>query len=135
MLHDAKPSVEPGVIGHGCWRLRIAQLRLLTPREFEVFLLLAAGWSYREMAARLNVRDRTIRAHLAAILPKLELGSVVHARLASYGYSISCDAMAEIGEPDTRADTTFTHLPDRPERASSNRHIQDLDHPLRAMDM
>lgn len=87
-MNVANTSAETGEIGHGCWRLALEQVGRLTPREHEVFLLLAAGWSYREMASRLFVSERTIRAHLSAIIEKLELNSVLHARLASYGYAL-----------------------------------------------
>ncbi|HEX4816792.1 MAG TPA: helix-turn-helix transcriptional regulator [Nonomuraea sp.] len=83
--------MKSGVIGYGGWKLDVRLVALLTPREREVFLLLATGYAYREMAARLHVSERTVRAHVSAILGKLGLDCAMHARLASYGYVLRRD--------------------------------------------
>jgi DNA-binding NarL/FixJ family response regulator len=82
------------VIGYGNWRLALHRVNRLTPREYEVFRMLAAGLPYRDMAERLFVSERTVRAHLAAIIDKLDLECVLHARLASYGYNLHCAVAA-----------------------------------------
>jgi len=43
----------------------------LTPRETEVLQLLAEGLANREIAARLNISDHTIKFHIRSILGKL----------------------------------------------------------------
>jgi two-component system, NarL family, response regulator YdfI len=47
----------------------------LTPREVEVLQMLSAGLSNKEIAARLNISDHTVKFHVAAILGKLGAGS------------------------------------------------------------
>ncbi len=49
------------------WRAR------LTPREIDVALLAAAGTRYKEIARELLITERTVKAHMGAILEKLEL--------------------------------------------------------------
>ncbi|MDX2819970.1 LuxR C-terminal-related transcriptional regulator [Streptomyces ipomoeae] len=58
----------------------------LTPREQETFLLLAEGLSNEAMAQRLHVSERTVRAHVSAVMGKLELGSRLTTCLASYTF-------------------------------------------------
>lgn len=87
-MEEGESLLKSGVIGYGCWELDVQQVPRLTPREREVFLLLATSYSYRQMGARLHVSERTVRAHLSAILLKLGLDCVLHARLASYGYAL-----------------------------------------------
>ena len=47
----------------------------LTRRELEVLQMLAAGLSNKEIAARLNISEHTIKFHVASILGKLGAGS------------------------------------------------------------
>ena len=47
------------------------RLGLLTPREREISVLIAAGASNRDIAARLMVGEGTVKAHLTAIFRKL----------------------------------------------------------------
>jgi two-component system nitrate/nitrite response regulator NarL len=49
------------------WRAR------LTAREVEVAQLAAAGTRYKEIARELTITERTVKAHMAAILDKLGL--------------------------------------------------------------
>ncbi|WP_242882845.1 response regulator [Actinomadura litoris] len=63
----------------------------LTPRELEVLDLLARGATYRQIAARLVVSDKTVRNHVGAIFSKLQVndraGAIVRARDAGLGAS------------------------------------------------
>jgi FixJ family two-component response regulator len=55
----------------------------LTPREKEVFLHLISGQLNKQVAADLQITERTIKMHRASILQKLEVGSMAEmARLA-----------------------------------------------------
>jgi DNA-binding NarL/FixJ family response regulator len=51
------------------------ELQALTPREREVLHHLARGYSYKRIAARLEISDRTVESHVGAVLRKLQLTS------------------------------------------------------------
>ncbi|NJP50133.1 helix-turn-helix transcriptional regulator [Streptomyces sp. SBST2-5] len=51
--------------GFGVWRLES-----LTSREREVLLLLGTGLGNRELARRLGIAERTVKAHIANIVEK-----------------------------------------------------------------
>ena len=54
---------------------RDALVEPLTPRESEVLQMLAAGLGNKEIAARLNISDHTVKFHVASILGKLGVSS------------------------------------------------------------
>ena len=60
----APPQVEPPAL-----------LEPLTARELEVLRLLALGLANKQIAARLNISDHTVKFHVAAILGKLGASS------------------------------------------------------------
>jgi DNA-binding NarL/FixJ family response regulator len=51
------------------------ELDQLTPREREVLRLIARGYLYKEIAARLSISPKTVEAHVGAVLRKLQLSS------------------------------------------------------------
>ena len=51
------------------------ELQALTPREREVLHHLARGYSYKRIAPRLGISDRTVESHVGAVLRKLQLTS------------------------------------------------------------
>lgn len=53
--------------------LQINPLESLTPREAEVATLLAQGFSHKEIAEKLNITVRTIKAHSSAIYSRLNV--------------------------------------------------------------
>jgi DNA-binding NarL/FixJ family response regulator len=55
----------------------------LTSRELEVLQMLAAGLSNKEIAARLNISEHTVKFHVASILGKL--GAASRAEAVSLG--------------------------------------------------
>ncbi len=52
-----------------------ADLESLTPREREVLQLIARGYRYKEIAARLHLSVKTVEAHVSSVLRKLQLSS------------------------------------------------------------
>jgi DNA-binding NarL/FixJ family response regulator len=52
-----------------------AELDRLTAREREVLQLIARGYRYKEIAARLHLSVKTIESHVSAVLRKLQLSS------------------------------------------------------------
>jgi DNA-binding NarL/FixJ family response regulator len=52
-----------------------AELEELTAREREVLQLIARGYRYKEIAARLHLSVKTIESHVSSVLRKLQLSS------------------------------------------------------------
>ena len=52
-----------------------AELEALTPREREVLQLIARGYRYKEIAARLHLSIKTVEAYVSSVLRKLQLSS------------------------------------------------------------
>jgi DNA-binding NarL/FixJ family response regulator len=60
------------------------RLSELTPRELEVFLLIAQGRSNREIAAALTVEETTVKSHVRNVLTKLDARDRIHAVILAY---------------------------------------------------
>lgn len=51
------------------------ELDQLTPREHDVLRLIARGYTYKEIAARLHLSVKTIESHVSTVLRKLQLSN------------------------------------------------------------
>ncbi len=63
---------------------QIDLMERLTPREREVVLFIARGFTYRESAAKLGIKVKTLESHMAHIFEKL--GVVTRAELSFLAY-------------------------------------------------
>jgi DNA-binding NarL/FixJ family response regulator len=61
-----------------------AALNELTPRELEIFRLLAKGMSNTEIAAELIIGETTVKTHVARLLSKLDLRDRIQAVVLAY---------------------------------------------------
>ncbi|AKS36017.1 response regulator [Mycolicibacterium goodii] len=66
-----------------------ALLAKLTPREREVFTLVAAGLSNSEIAQQLFIGDETVKTHVSRILVKLDLRDRVHAVVFAHRHGLA----------------------------------------------
>jgi len=64
------------------------QLDSLTPREKEVFVLVATGYSNTEIASQLYIGDETVKTHVSRILSKLGLRDRVHAVVYAHHHGL-----------------------------------------------
>jgi DNA-binding NarL/FixJ family response regulator len=65
------------------WADQLARVERLSAREAEVFRQLGDGCSNREIARRLGITERTVKAHVAQIMIKLGVESRLQAGLVS----------------------------------------------------
>jgi DNA-binding NarL/FixJ family response regulator len=83
------PSVTRRLIqefsrGGGAQHSAPAELEELTPRELEVFQLMARGMSNAEIAEELVVSETTVKTHVARVLMKLGVRDRVQAVVLAY---------------------------------------------------
>jgi len=76
-----------------------ARFARVTPRQRQIVTLLRAGGSNKEIAAQLNVAERTVKAHLSAIFNKLGVSGRLRLAVCVHGHAGSIDS-AEAGGGD-----------------------------------
>jgi DNA-binding CsgD family transcriptional regulator len=70
------------------WFDALSRVDELSDREREVFLLLTAGLSNRQIGQRMSVVERTVKGHLAQILAKLGVENRLQAGLVAFVYRV-----------------------------------------------
>ena len=74
-----------------------ARLASLTPQQFRVLSLVAEGLLNKQIADRLDVQERTIKAHMSAIFEKLGARNRTHAGVILRGLDITDPAQRVTG--------------------------------------
>ncbi|MDC7805808.1 response regulator transcription factor [Luteimonas sp BLCC-B24] len=74
-----------------------ARLASLTPQQFRVLSLVAEGLLNKQIADRLDVQERTIKAHMSAIFEKLGARNRTHAGVILRGLDITDPAQRVAG--------------------------------------
>jgi DNA-binding NarL/FixJ family response regulator len=81
-VHDGDAVFSPRLAGFVLDAFRAgeqvggdAELDELTPREREVLQLIARGYMYKEIAARLHLSVKTVESHVSSVLRKLQLST------------------------------------------------------------
>ena len=69
MSHDHKPANTSNIA---------QSLQVLTPREIEILKLVAEGYTNQEIADQLTLSIKTVQAHRANVMEKLDLRDITH---------------------------------------------------------
>ncbi|MGW4804785.1 response regulator [Kitasatospora sp. NPDC004272] len=118
------PAVTRHLIGHFAQHVRPAGsaraaghdvVRVLTPRELEVFRLIADGLSNVEIAGALFITPETVKTYVSRILAKLGLRDRVQAVVLAHraGLAPGADGAAAAGGPGAAAGPGATGAPGR----------------------
>lgn len=76
-VEQGQMYIDPDLVGRAVSNGRNGLLERLTPREFEVFRLLAEGHSVNDIARLLSISPKTAGVHHTRVMHKLEVGTSV----------------------------------------------------------
>jgi DNA-binding NarL/FixJ family response regulator len=79
-----------------------ARFARVTPRQRQIMQLLSAGGTNKDIAAQLNVAERTVKAHLSAIFTKLGVSGRLRLAVSVHGQPPS-DGQPPSGKPVVEA--------------------------------
>lgn len=97
------PAVTRRLIAEFAGRARFVrrpEVADLTPREHEVFLLVARGLANAEIARSLHLAEQTVKTHVSAMLSKLGLRDRVQAVILAYESGIVIPGGSATVQPD-----------------------------------
>ena len=66
-----------------------ARLASLSPQQFRVLVLVAEGLLNKQIADRLGIQERTVKAHLTAIFERLDVRNRTQAGVVLRGLELS----------------------------------------------
>lgn len=93
LLAPAVPAPSTALVAEGQSSGRmINRLELLTQREFDVFELIACGWSNADISETLSLSQNTVKSHVRSLLVKLGLRNRVEATIYAYELALTRSA-------------------------------------------
>ncbi len=78
-----------------------ARLATLTPQQFRVLALIGEGRLNKQIAAQLGVGERTVKAHITAMLEKLGVRTRLQASLLLHELDLSAPAVPDSDAPSS----------------------------------
>jgi len=86
----APELVQPNLPGNNVSELAMAErMAQLTPQQFKVLMMMSQGLLNKQIAYELGVSEATIKAHVTAIMSKLNVSNRTQAVLAASQLSVS----------------------------------------------
>jgi two-component system, NarL family, nitrate/nitrite response regulator NarL len=102
-----------------------ARFARVTPRQRQIVTLLRAGGSNKEIAAQLNVAERTVKAHLSAIFNKLGVSGRLRLAVSVHGQDLPVAGEAPFA--GAAAKVASSHVPDSSGRAVRPRLVRGVE--------
>lgn len=83
--------------GGDVWDAEPSPTQLLTKREVDVLACAARGWPNKQIAAELQISDRTVQVHLQAVYQKLGVSNRTEAVLRALALGIIPHSLTKVG--------------------------------------